>query len=84
VYVSRWVNWLSGQCLVWVGSQSVMLSAQGLDWSFCVHSDVSSCPTNLPVTVRAPKVDIQKFCMLITLHLCFFSVGTSAFLFNSQ
>ena len=39
-------GWLSGQCLVWAGSRSVMLSAKGLDWSFCGHSDVSSC---LPV-----------------------------------
>ena len=34
----RWVNWLSGQCLVWADSWSVMLSAQALDWPFSDHS----------------------------------------------
>jgi len=25
---------------------------------------------NLPVTKRATRINIQQFCMLITLHLC--------------
>jgi hypothetical protein len=32
-----------------------MLSAQGVDWSFCGHSDVSSCPNSLPVTILTTK-----------------------------